>query len=221
MAAYGKTYLQIINAILPRLRRATVASNGATAYSLQVGAVVNSIKTEIEKAWMWRNLRDTYDLTAVPGTTLYTFTNSGPEAKIIDMWNTTSPGQMTRGTFASFNEKFFGVTSVTLGAPTEFLPTGVNASNDLQVNIWPSPNATNAIKANLYVPQDDLAADATVPLVPQQVLIEGAIAYLLAERGDDNGTAAQGQQGRYMNMLADAIAAEAGEDPSEVDWDAS
>lgn len=218
MSASGLTYLQIINRVLPRLREKTVASNGATTYSAMIGTMVNQIKNEIEVAWMWRDLRDTYSITAVPGTTLYTFTDAGQQAKILDMWNITEASEMMRGTFRDFNRKFFGVTTVDTGPPTKYLPAGLNASNDLQVDIWPSPDATNTLKANLYIPQAELTADATVVLVPNHVLIEGVIAMALAERGDDSGTAAQSQEGRYRDMLASAIAFEVGHDDSEMAW---
>lgn len=218
MAASGKTFLQIINAVLPRLRESTVASNGATTYSTMIGQMVNAVKTEIELAWEWRDLRDTYAISAVPGTTTYTLTGAGQHAKILDMWNTTQAVQMARGSFSDFNYKFFGVTQVATGYPSEFLPTGLDSSYDLQVDIWPSPSATNALRANLYIPQADLAADATVPLVPNQVLIEGVLAMALAERGDDSGTSVQDQFTRYRDMLASAIAFEVGHDNSEMAW---
>jgi len=71
------------------------------------------------------------------------------------------------------------------------------------------------------VPQADPATDATVILVPNQVLIEGIVAYMLAERGDDNGVSVQTQQAMYTDMLAGAVAAEIGQDSSEADWNPS
>lgn len=218
MATYGQTKLQIINAVLPRMREATVATSSSTTYAALVSTVLNSVKTEIEFAWQWRQLRDTYNVTVVPGTTSYSLTGSGQFGQIIDAWNTTTNLPLDRGTTAGFNEKFFGQATVQRGDVTEYNPVGLDASYDVQIDTWPNVTRSNALKVNVYTPAADPATDATVILIPNQVLIEGIIANLIAERGDDNGTAVQAQMQLYQRMLADAIASDAGHDPSESDW---
>ena len=218
MPAFGKTRLQIVNAVLPRLREAEVATTSTTVYSLFIAKLLDSVKTEIEQAHQWRDLRNTFALTCTVGTTLYSFTSSGQYARIMDMWNTSVPQQMALGSFSDFNQKFFGVTTVETGHPTQYLPAGLDSSFDTQVDIWPSPSTTDAIKVNLYVPEPDPPTDATVILCPNQVLIEGIIALALAERGDDNGTAVDKQTMLYEQMLRSAIAADTGHDNSETDW---
>lgn len=220
MPAFGQTKLQIINAVLPRMREATVATSSSTVYAALVSSVLNSVKTQIEAAWKWRDLRDTYTVTVVPGTTSYALLSSGQFAKILDVWNQTTHQEVDRGTTRGFNEKFFGVATVAAGDVTEYNPVGLDASYDVQIDTWPNVTATNSLRVNMYVPAGDPATDATVILVPNQILIEGMIAYLMAERGDDNGVQVQTQQALYQNMLADAIAGEIGEDESETDWGA-
>src|SRR3990167_7138662 len=216
MAAFGKTRLQIINEVLPRMREKTVATSSSTTYAALVATVLNSVKTQIEQAWMWRNLRDTYTITAVPGTTSYSLTSSGQFAKIIDMWNETTDEEVKPASTAVFNKLFFAVDTVQTGDVSLYNVVGVDASYDVQIDVWPDPEATNSLKANLYVPQQD-PVDSTVILVPNQVLIEGMVAYLMAERGDDNGMSVQTQQQLYQDMLASAVAADAGDDPAEED----
>lgn len=218
MPTTGRTFLQTINIVLPRLRKATVAANNTTTYSTMIGTLVNQVKTEIEWAHDWRDLRNTYTVTAVPGTTAYTFTSAGPNAQILDAWNTTSLAEMKRGTFSDFNEKFFGVSTVETGEPSQYLTAGLDANYDLQVDIWPSPSSTNTLKFNLYVPQATLTSDSTVITIPNDVLIEGVVARALAERGDDGGDAAKMQEQVYMRMLALAIANEKRHSPDEVNW---
>lgn len=220
MAASGKTKLQLVNAVLTRLRESTVATTSSTTYSSLILEFVDTVKDEVEAAHYWRDLRNTYTITATPGTTLYTFTSAGQHARILDMWNSTTKAQVSRGAFTSFNQKFFGVDSVATGNVTEFLPAGLDSSYDLQVDVWPSPSTTNTLKANLYIPARALTAvaDATVVLAPNQVIIEGALAMAIEERGDDNGTAADKQFARYQNMLASYVAADIGSDESEVAW---
>jgi hypothetical protein len=218
MPAYGKTKLQVVNEVLERLRESTVATTSSTTYATLVARVLNSVKTEIEQSWAWLNLRDTYNVTATPGVTSYALTGSGQYAQILDIWNGTTKRKLSRGTFASFNAKFFGVDTLQTGDVTEYLPVGVDSNFDLQFDVWPNPTASNLLKVNIYAPQADPETDATVIVVPSQILIEGILAYMLAERGDDNGTAAQAQQAYYRALLAGTVATEGGHDPSEQDW---
>jgi hypothetical protein len=218
MPAYGKTKLQVVNEVLERLRESTVATTSSTTYATLVARVLNSVKTEIEQSWAWLNLRDTYNVTATPGVTSYALTGSGQYAQILDIWNGTTKRKLSRGTFASFNAKFFGVDTLQTGDVTEYLPVGVDSNFDLQFDVWPNPTASNLLKVNIYAPQADPETDATVIVVPSQILIEGILAYMLAERGDDNGTAAQAQQAYYRALLAGSVATEGGHDPSEQDW---
>ena len=218
MPAFGQTKLQIINAVLPRLREATVATSSSTTYAALISSLVNVVKTQIEAAWQWRDLRDTYTVTAVPGTTSYTLTSSGQFAQIIDVWNTTTGRKVARGTTHGFNKKFFGQTPVQTGDVREYNPVGLDGSYDVVIDTWPNVTASNVLKVNLYLPAADPATDATVILVPNQILIEGVIAYAMAERGDDNGIGVQMQMEIYQRMLGDAIAAEIGQDSSEADW---
>ena len=218
MATFGKTRLQIINAVLPRLRESTVATSSSTIYAALIAAILDSVKTQMESAWIWRALRDTYTITTVSGTTSYSLTSSGQFATIIDAWNTTTNRQLAPSTTADFNKKFFGVTTVQTGNVSEYNVVGVDANYDLQIDTWPNATAANTLKINVYIPQPD-PIDSAVILVPNQVLIEGIIAYAIAERGDDNGVAAQAQMQLYQAMLGDAIAAEVGADSSEVDFE--
>src|SRR3990167_11515565 len=105
MPAYGKTRLQIINEVLPRMREGTVATASSTTYAALVASVLNTIKTQIEQAWMWRDLRDTYTVTVNPGTTSYAPTRSGQFAQIIDVWNTTTNLEVDRGTTRGLDRK--------------------------------------------------------------------------------------------------------------------
>ena len=218
MPAFGQTKLQIVNAVLPRMREATVATSSSTVYASLVSAVLNTVRTQIEQAWMWKALRDTYTVTVTPGSVSYSLTGSGQFARIMDVWNTTSDAEVTPGSYHTFNERFFANDVVSTGDVTEYNQVGLDSNYDIQIDIWPNVLATNVLKVNLYLPQADPATDSTVILVPNQILIEGMVAYLMAERGDDNGVAYQQQQQLYQDMLAGAIAAEAGQDPTEVDW---
>ena len=218
MPAFGRTRLQIVNAALLRMREAEVATASSTVYALLVATTLNLIKAQMEQVWQWRDLRDTYTVSVTPGTTSYSLLSAGQFAQIIDVWNRTTNEEVVRGTTRDFNKKFFGVATVETGNVTHYNPVGTDANYDFQFDTWPDVESTNSLRVNAYVPEPDPPTDSTIVTVPNQVLVEGIVAYLLAERGDDGGITAQTQQAVYQEMLSNAIANEVGQDQSEVDW---
>jgi len=221
MATYGQTYLQIVNTVLARMREATVATVSETTYSTFISKLVNQVKTEIEQAYYWNALRDTYAVDTVVDTTSYTFTGAGPEAAVINGWDTTSPAKIVRGTNAQFDAWFFGTTSAQIpsGPPRYFIPAGVSVDYDLKVDVYPKPNGVYALSFNIYKPQADLSSGTDVALVPQSVLIEEVISRAMIERGDEMAPKPQpGETFIMRDLLAAAVAREAGHDDSDMDW---
>lgn len=216
-----QNYLAIVNEVLKRMREASVATISETTYSTFVGALVNQVKREIERAYYWNALRDTYSITTSNGVSSYGFTGSGPLAVVVDAWNTSAPGPITKGTSYDFNNKFFNTDAVQTGTVTEYVPTGVTADYDLKVDVWPVPETTaQTLVFNIYAPQADLSASADVPLIPQDVLIEETIARAMVERGDDSAPRPQpGETFILKDLLAQAVAAEAGDDDDEMTWE--
>ena len=221
MAATGLTFLQCVNRVLERLRESTVAAYNENTYSTMIAALMNQVKAEIEEAWAWHAMRDTFSVTTVNGTSNYALTSSGMNAQIIDGWNTTTENKLKRGTNAGFNAKFFGTSDPDDGDPTEYLVTGLDSNYDITVDVWPIPDATtNILKFNVYIPQRDLAADATVPLVPQNLLIEETYARALVEKGEEGATPPQpGTTFIRTDLLAAAVSRDQGTDETETDWE--
>lgn len=218
------TYLQIVNRVLQRMREATVATPTETMYSTLIANLVNQVKSEMERAWYWQALRDTYAVTAVDQTTSYAFTGAGPEAVVLDGWNTTTPLPLLRGTNTDFNDKFFNVQTVQTGPITQYLPAGVNADYDLKIDTWPKPvtgsGAGDALKFTLYVPQAELSDGGDIPLVPQSVLVEETVARAMIERGDEAAPKPDvpGDPFIMHNLLSAAISRDAGHADEDMDW---
>lgn len=221
MAASGQTLLQIVNAILVRMRESTVATYNETDYSKLIAGLVNQVATEIQEAWYWHDMRETYSVSAVPSTTNYALTGSGMNAVVISGWNTTTLTELTRGTVREFDANFFGVSTVLTGPPDRYIPAGVDSNFDLTIDIYPAPDSTNALKFTVYVPQADLASGSTVALVPQNVLMEETIARLKIERGDENATVPPpGETFILKDLLAAAVSRDQGRtDDTEMDWE--
>ena len=223
MATYGLTYLQLTNRVLERMREGTVATVTENSYSTLVSHLINQVKNEIEQAFYWNALRDTYAINTVAGTTNYTFTAAGAEATVLTGWDNTSQRKLRRGTNLQFDQEYLGIASanVRTGAPEFYLPAGVSDDYDLRIDIYPKPDAVYALKFQVYKPQDDLSAGGDIPLVPQSVLMEEVIARLMIERGDEMAPKPQpGETFVMRDLLSVAIAREASHDSSEQDWDA-
>lgn len=224
MATSGLSYLQLTNRVLSRLREDTVTTVSATTYSTYISTLINQVKSEMEQAYYWNALRDTFAINTVNGITSYAFTGAGPEAVVLDGWNTTSPAQLERGTNDQFNAWFFGTTSVQTGPTTHFIPAGLNANYDLKIDIYPQPDTNvQALQFNIYKPQADLVNDVDVALVPQSVLIEETIARAMVERGDQDAPKPPmpGETWILTQLLSSAVSREAGHDDNEMDWDPS
>ena len=221
MGTYGQTYLQLVNKILPRLREATVSTVSENTYSTFIGSLLNQVKAELERSYYWNALRDTYAITTLTdGTSSYVFTGAGPDAVILDGWNTTQKAPLAEGTNAEFDSFFFGSgTPLQSGSVTKYIAAGVSSDFDLKIDVLPTPNTADVLKFNLYVPQADLSNDADVARVPQDVLIEETVARAMVERGDEEAPKPMpGETWILKDMLATAIARESGRDDSEMDW---
>lgn len=220
MAAQNLSYLNIVNAVLSRMREGTVATVTENTYSTLIGVLVNQVKAEMESAYPWQAMRDTYTIATSNGTSVYSLTGAGRAAQITDVWDFTNKRQLARSNRMKMSENFFGSSTVASGNPTEYLPNGFDASYDLKLQLWPVPatGSLPSLRVNGYFPQDDLSSGSDIPLVPINVLIEGVYAKALAERGEDGGTQAQQADGTYRMMLADAVTQEAAHDGSETDW---
>jgi hypothetical protein len=72
---------------------------------------------------------------------------------------------------------------------------------------------------NLSVPQVDLVDDADVILVPSDIVVAGAFARALVERGEDGALSSSEAYGLYKGILADRIALEQTRSPEYDVWE--
>lgn len=67
----ARTYLQLVNDVLVRLRESPVSTVSQTPYSAMVGAFVNDAKRECEDAWQWSQLMDYLTFNCISGISSY------------------------------------------------------------------------------------------------------------------------------------------------------
>ena len=201
------TYLQLINNVLIRLRETQVASNNETAYSSLIGLFVNDAKRQIEDSFGWNVLGQTVNITTAGGTYIYSMTGAGQKFQVMDALNTTSNVGLQNISFVEMN-RFQNLVPTVTGVPEYYAFDGVDGNGDTKVVIYPRPDGVYNLPFALTVPQAPLAADGTVVLVPDYLVVQNAYARALVERGEDGGLNSSEAYQLYRGMLADQIALE-------------
>ena len=134
------TYLDICNGVLRRLREDEVTNVSADAYSKMVGDFINDAKDLVETAWDWSALRSTLTITTSADDNLYSLTGFRSEGKLLNLINDTSNLQMEYQTQEWFDDKEYIQQAVT-GAPQYYTYSGLDASDDCQIKIYPTPGS--------------------------------------------------------------------------------
>jgi len=208
-------YLQIVNKVLIRLRENEVTSVQDNPYSKLIGEFVNVVKREVEDSWNWEALRNTITANTQADTYSYILTSAGTRSKVLDVINDTDDVLVEYRDSRWFNRVFL-MQPIDKGSPHYYNFNGVDEEGDIQVDLFPVPDGEYQIRFNLFQPEPDMVDDADSFRVPYQLVLEGAVARAISERGDDGGYTEQ--EARYNRILSDYIAIEAGRRTEEVTW---
>ena len=211
------TYLQIINAVMRRLRETEVTDVNATDYSKLIGEYVNSVKKEVEAAWDWNALRTTLTLNTTTGIFNYTLLGSGSRFRVSDVVNDTSNYMLQQKGAQWMNQRFLTV-DTQLSTPSFYSFNGVDTNLDSKVDLYPVPDGVYVLRFNVTIPQDDLAENTDTLQIPSEPIIQGALARAISERGEDGGRLSNDQYLLYRSAMADEIAIEAGRFSDETIW---
>lgn len=202
----NKTYLELVNDVLVRLREPEVQTVSQTSYSKLIGKFINDGKRQVEDSFDWNVLRNTIAINTSSNVFKYTLTGSGIRFKIIDVINDTSDYSLALASTSEMNELF--LTQDSKDSPRYYNFNGVDSNNDTQVDLFPTPNAVYNIKFNIIKPQAELSSNSDILLVPNEPVIFYAYAKALAERGEDGGLTGGEAYQLYLQSLADHISIE-------------
>ena len=215
------TYLQLVNAVLRRLRESevdTVQGVGNTnTYARLVGDFVNESKSQVEAAWDWSPLRTTLTLTTSPNVFNYELNGTGNTFKVLDVWNDTSNIEMQYQTAHWFNNEFL-MAEPQRGIPAFYNFNGVSVDRDTQVDIYPIPDAVYDLRFNITMRNLPLENDSDTVLLPTRPIILLATAMAIEERGEDGGQQSMNAYAAAQSALADEIAFDAARHPEETIW---
>ena len=214
-----KTYKEIVNNVLIRLREREVSTVNENGYSKLIGLFVHDAKEMVENAWNWSALRETLTVNTQADVFNYVLTDSGNRSAVLDVVNNTSNTFMQYKDPKWFNNTFLNNDPI-VGSPSYYVFNGINTAGDTQVDLYPIPDGAYQLFFNVIKRSHDLVNDddnITVPYLPIQAL---AYAMAVEERGEDGGMSAASAKVLASNYLSDAIALEANKHPEELIWEA-
>ena len=211
------TYLELVNAVLRRLREKEVGTVSQTAYSKLIGDFINEAKADVENAWDWSSLRTTLALNTTSGIFNYELNGTQNNFEILDVWNDTSNVEMQPKTAHWFNAEFL-TAEPQAGQPMFYNFNGVSADGDAQVDIYPVPDGTYSLLFNVSMRNRVLNDDNDVIYVPHRPVVLLALAMAIEERGEDGGQQSVNAYGMASSAMADEIAYDAARHPEDTVW---
>ena len=214
----NKTYLELVNETLVRLREPEVTAVTDNAYSKLIGRFVNDAKRQVEDSYTWNALSETLTVTTSANLFNYVLTGIGQRFKVIDVINSQSDWFLNYETTRKMDELFLNSGTVLVGAPDRYNFNGVDNNGDTQVDLYPIPDGVYDIYFNVIKPQAEFTLASTQIKVPSEPVIFLAYAKALNERGEDNGINSVEAYELYRQSLSDHIAAEANRYPEELIW---
>jgi hypothetical protein len=212
----NKTYVDLVNDVLIRLRESEVQTVAQNPYSKLIGKFINDGKRQVEDAYSWNVLRNSISVNTVAGTFKYTLTGSGIRFKVFDVSNDTDNYTLDLANTSFMNHLF--LQNQQQSAPQYYNFNGIDSNNDTQVDIYPIPDKVYNLDFNIIKPQAELSADNTVLLVPNEPVIFYAYAKALAERGEDGSLTSGEAYQLYLQSLADHIAIESSRADIDIIW---
>ena len=213
----NKTYLELVNDVLVRLRENEVTSVNDTAYSKLISKFVNDAKRQVEDAYNWNALSETITVSTTANLFNYVLTNAGIRFRVFDVLNDSSNWFLNNAATQEM-DAWFLVNTPEYGSPRYYNFNGVDSNGDTQVDLYPIPDANYIVNFNVIKPQAQLSLNSDQIKVPDEPVIFLAYAKALAERGEDGGLSSSEAYALYQTSLADHVSIEGNKYPDEFTW---
>jgi hypothetical protein len=213
----NKTYLELVNDVLVRLRENEVTSVNDTSYSKLISKFVNDAKRQVEDAYNWNALSETITVSTTANLFNYVLTNAGIRFRVFDVLNDSSNWFLNNAATQEMDALFL-VNTPEYGSPRYYNFNGVDSNGDTQVDLYPIPDANYIVNFNVIKPQAQLSLNSDQIKVPDEPVIFLAYAKALAERGEDGGLSSSEAYVLYQTSLADHVSIEGNKYPDEFTW---
>jgi hypothetical protein len=213
----NKTYLELVNDVLVRLRENEVTSVNDTSYSKLISKFVNDAKRQVEDAYNWNALSETITVSTTANLFNYVLTDAGIRFRVFDVLNDSSNWFLNNAATQEMDALFL-VNTPEYGSPRYYNFNGVDSNGDTQVDLYPIPDANYIVNFNVIKPQAQLSLNSDQIKVPDEPVIFLAYAKALAERGEDGGLSSSEAYALYQTSLADHVSIEGNKYPDEFTW---
>jgi hypothetical protein len=213
----NKTYLELVNDVLVRLRENEVTSVNDTSYSKLISKFINDAKRQVEDAYNWNALSETITVSTTANLFNYVLTNAGIRFRVFDVLNDSSNWFLNNAATQEMDALFL-VNTPEYGSPRYYNFNGVDSNGDTQVDLYPIPDANYIVNFNVIKPQAQLSLNSDQIKVPDEPVIFLAYAKALAERGEDGGLSSSEAYALYQTSLADHVSIEGNKYPDEFTW---
>jgi len=213
----NKTYIELVNDVLVRLRENEVTSVNDTTYSKLISKFVNDAKRQVEDAYNWNALSETITVSTTANLFNYVLTNAGIRFRVFDVLNDSSNWFLNNAATQEMDALFL-VNTPEYGSPRYYNFNGVDSNGDTQVDLYPIPDANYIVNFNVIKPQAQLSLNSDQIKVPDEPVIFLAYAKALAERGEDGGLSSSEAYALYQTSLADHVSIEGNKYPDEFIW---
>tara|TARA_R110000822_G_scaffold92471_1_gene213304 strand:+ start:172 stop:855 length:684 start_codon:yes stop_codon:yes gene_type:complete len=218
------TYLELVNAVLRRLREDTVTAVSANPYSLLIGDFVNDAKKFVDDSWDWSMQRQgNPQVEVVSGLSSLVLPSSGEAPKIqsIQIGHLSDGGSFIADNFLAYIDqvtmtRYLTETNPTpVGRPQYYSLDGLvsNSDRNTKISVYPITDQTYYLNIELFTGQADLVNDLDVLEVPSRPVIYMAAALAARERGETGGTSSAELGAMANAYLSDAIARDANNRP--------
>lgn len=211
------TYLQLVNAVLRKLREDEVATTSDSDYSRLIGDFVNDAKRLVEDTWDWTGLRHTYSITTTSGDGLYSLADFGTRSKILYVHNETRNTEVLRDSLQNIRRANLSSNSQS-GPILSYAIDGLDVNGDAQIRLYRTPDSIETLSVYAVRRTDDLTSDSSEVSVPTSPIVQWAYSYALRERGETGGQSASEQAIFAQQELSNAVAFDAGLSPDETIW---
>jgi hypothetical protein len=218
------TYLQMVNSVLTRLREPSISVlTGNTnplldlSYQELIGEFVKDAITLCENAWDWSHLREEVNFTTTNGNNNLILTGCKVGSELGYVSCDELKGFLKKADRVWMKSKSFS--EPINGVPQFFSEDGYDASGNLKVKLFPTPDAVYNLKVNI-VKRTDVSSlvDSSVIKIPHLPIIFLAYASALSERGEQGGNTASEQLLLAKQMLSDVIAIDAERNSEDLVW---
>lgn len=211
------SYLEIVNAVLRRLREEQVSSLYQNRLSALVAELVNDAKNEVENAHDWSALRTDIAVGTSDAVQDYILLGSGNRVTVKDVRDVTNQ-VMLRPASSYYMRKMSLVSDQGSTRPSYWALQGTDSSDDTIMRLWPVPDDNYVLKVHCVARTPDLTEEGSELTIPSQPVILLTYAMAAQDRGDVDSASLQSIYERARSSLANEVQLDAAKNADEMVW---